>query len=226
MDRTIGGNGEQECYVDSSVGINPFSTTPGGKGLRITASKASVTGANPLLLPYNSGMIESRTIFNMQYGYFEIRAKLPSGGQGLWPAFWMALPGGFTAATEIDILEMLGNAPTVIYQNVHFGTTASPSQTGPVTTTITDSSAGYHQYSVDWDPTNITFYIDRVQTYQVSTPTGFNVPMTILANVAVGGTFPGNPDGTTGFPTFMDIDYIRVWSNASSTNISGTRVIT
>jgi hypothetical protein len=29
--------------------------------------------------------------------------------------------------------------------------------------------------------------------------------------VAVGGNFPGNPDGTTTFPQRMIVDYIRVF---------------
>ncbi len=36
-------------------------------------------------------------------------------------------------------------------------------------------------------------------------------PMYIIANLAVGGDWPGNPDATTRFPGFMEIDYIRVF---------------
>ena len=32
-----------------------------------------------------------------------------------------------------------------------------------------------------------------------------------LANLAVGGNWPGMPDATTPFPGYMDIDYIRVY---------------
>jgi beta-glucanase (GH16 family) len=35
--------------------------------------------------------------------------------------------------------------------------------------------------------------------------------MYIIANLAVGGDWPGNPDATTRFPGSMDIDYIRVY---------------
>jgi hypothetical protein len=30
-------------------------------------------------------------------------------------------------------------------------------------------------------------------------------------NVAVGGGYPGNPDGTTMFPQTMVVDYVRVY---------------
>ncbi|MBP7689520.1 MAG: hypothetical protein KA765_16510, partial [Thermoflexales bacterium] len=39
----------------------------------------------------------------------------------------------------------------------------------------------------------------------------FNHPFFILLNVAVGGNWPGYPDGTTVFPQQMKIDYMRVY---------------
>jgi beta-glucanase (GH16 family) len=35
--------------------------------------------------------------------------------------------------------------------------------------------------------------------------------MYLLANVAVGGNWPGAPDATTAFPARMSIDYIRAY---------------
>jgi beta-glucanase (GH16 family) len=40
--------------------------------------------------------------------------------------------------------------------------------------------------------------------------------MYLIANLAVGGDWPGNPDASTRFPGFMDIDYIRVFRQAES----------
>jgi beta-glucanase (GH16 family) len=39
----------------------------------------------------------------------------------------------------------------------------------------------------------------------------FNHPFFLIANLAVGGNFPGSPDETTTFPQQMRIDYIRVY---------------
>jgi hypothetical protein len=33
----------------------------------------------------------------------------------------------------------------------------------------------------------------------------------LVAAVAVGGQWPGNPDATTVFPQFMRVDYVRVY---------------
>jgi beta-glucanase (GH16 family) len=35
----------------------------------------------------------------------------------------------------------------------------------------------------------------------------------IIMNIAVGGSWPGNPDSTTTFPAEMKVDYVRLYSN-------------
>jgi serralysin len=45
--------------------------------------------------------------------------------------------------------------------------------------------------------------------------------MYLLANLAVGGNWPGSPDNTTPFPAEMKIDYIRAY--AIPLNLTGTR---
>jgi beta-glucanase (GH16 family) len=39
--------------------------------------------------------------------------------------------------------------------------------------------------------------------------------MYLLANLAVGGDWPGNPDASTVFPGYMDIDYIRAYQKSA-----------
>lgn len=82
-------------------------------------------------------------------------------------------------------------------------------------------SAGYHTYAVEWSPTHIQWLLDGVAyaTYDRSQmPAGkkwvFDHPFFILLNVAVGGSWPGNPDATTRFPQRMEVDYVRVYRAA------------
>ena len=42
-------------------------------------------------------------------------------------------------------------------------------------------------------------------------PAPFDVDFHLLLNLAVGGNWPGNPDGTTVFPQEYVIDYVRVY---------------
>ena len=41
-------------------------------------------------------------------------------------------------------------------------------------------------------------------------------PFYLLLNLAVGGNWPGNPDGTTVFPQTIEVDYIRFYKDVST----------
>lgn len=221
--RTNAGNSELEAYVDTSVApfINPFSVN--NSILTITASLANVTGNNGLGLPYNSGFLCSANSFYQQYGYFEIKCLMPAG-QGLWPAFW-AMQEVFGGATiwppEIDMFENLGNSMTTVYQNLHYSS-GGAQQTGPAANTITDASLNWHVFAIDWEPTICQFYIDGQPSVSWATPVGFNVPMYIQTNLAVGGSWPGNPTSTAPFPANFQIDWIRAWASPNTTNSGGS----
>jgi hypothetical protein len=82
--------------------------------------------------------------------------------------------------------------------------------------------SGFHTYAVEWEATQLRFYVDGVLHFTVNeTPNRpiFETPMNIILNLAVGGDFGGDPDGTTVFPQFMDVEYVRVWQ--PQTGLSG-----
>ncbi|MDU5950371.1 MAG: RICIN domain-containing protein, partial [Paenibacillus macerans] len=55
----------------------------------------------------------------------------------------------------------------------------------------------------------------------------FQKPFFILLNLAVGGNWPGSPDGSTPFPSQMLVDYVRVYqASNSSSNIESGAVYT
>ena len=202
---------EAEYYVDSSQPNTPFSVSNGV--LTIEASQASSTGANPLGLAYNSGVITTYKSFSQLYGYFEVRAQLPSGA-GLWPAFWL-MPTGFKAGPELDVFEVLGDRPNILYSTVH---SADPQQALLQPLTVADTSAAFHTYGVDWGPKTTVFYMDGQAIASVATPTDMNVPMYMLLNLAVGGagSWPGAPTGQTQFPADMSIDFVHAYQTANT----------
>jgi hypothetical protein len=64
--------------------------------------------------------------------------------------------------------------------------------------------------------------VDGLQYFSVNPgriPSGtawvYTQPQFLLLNVAVGGQWPGNPDGTTSFPQQMLVDYVRVYAPAN-----------
>jgi beta-glucanase (GH16 family) len=80
------------------------------------------------------------------------------------------------------------------------------------------ANANYHVYAVEWDTNGIRWFVDGQQFYSVTRAQVqargawvFDQPFFLLLNVAVGGTWPGSPDGTSSFPQRMYVDYVRVY---------------
>ncbi|MBV9430395.1 MAG: glycoside hydrolase family 16 protein [Hyphomicrobiales bacterium] len=213
--RTLGSNGEKQVYVDPGfrgtgerpLGINPFHIADGA--LEIIADKAPED-----IVPriwnyrYTSGLITTQRSFSQLYGVFEVRARMPRG-QGLWPAFWL-LPTDRSWPPEIDVLEILGNQPTVLHTNAHSNASGKHTDAAAVVQ-VPDSSAAFHTYSVDWEKDEIKWYFDGVEVARAPTPADMNKPMYLLANLAVGGNWPGDPDSSTHFPAAFAIKWIRAW---------------
>ena len=215
-----GGNNELQYYTDRAQ--NAF--VQNGK-LVIQANReryCSTDGCRD----YTSARLNSNGKGDWLYGRFEARAKLPRG-QGMWPAIWM-LPtdwvyGSWPMSGEIDIMEAVntgaagGNA---VYGSIHYGPAWPNNQHQTAGFTPSSSVAdNFHTYAMEWDPAEIRMYVDGNQYARYSnwwTPNGgypapFNQRFHWVLNVAVGGNWPGNPDGATSFPQRMEIDWVRVF---------------
>lgn len=206
--RTTPTNGEWEWYVDDAFEFQ-------NGILRIRADKKTVDNYN-----YTSGIIASWGKFSQRYGYFEARIRIPKG-RGLWPAFWL-LPASTAWPPEIDIMENLGHKTEKIFMTNHYVSPsgqhlmASSYYIGP------DFSADFHTFAIDWQPGVIIWYIDGVERFRSvsGVPT---IPMYVIANLAVGGSWPGYPDDTTPFPSYLDVDYIRVYQLKTLLPVSASR---
>jgi MYXO-CTERM domain-containing protein len=205
-------NGELQAYVDDAFQLqNGVLAIVGDKR---TASYAGQT------FQYASGVLCS--VLEQTYGYFEARLKVPAG-QGMWPAFWLLGKNGTTGVNEIDIHEILGHQPSTVYMTVHWGTdygaghqSDGSSWVGP------DFSADFHTFGLEWNPDAIIWTIDGVEHKR---HTGSGVPqvdMYIILNLAIGGTWPGAPDGTTAFPGLYQIDYVRAYTRLPDAGVTPT----
>ncbi|MBB6053369.1 family 16 glycosylhydrolase [Armatimonas rosea] len=160
-------------------------------------------------MPYTSGMVSSYGKFSQLYGRFEIRARFPAG-KGIWPAFWL-LPNDKSWPPEIDILEILGHDPTCIYFTNHWRTVAGTVQNEQGRLRGLDFSKEFHTITLVWKPDVLIWSVDGVERFRTKEHVP-QKPMFVLANLAIGGDWPGFPDATTPFPAKMEIDYIRVWA--------------
>lgn len=199
-------NNELEVYLRENVSV-------ANGQLRMTAKRQTATGylqnGTPKTFNYTSGMVSSEGKFSMLYGYLEFRAKVVKG-RGLWPALWL-MSSNRTWPPEIDVMEYIGSTPDRVHMTNH-PKDASPAQSfthvGP------DFSLDWHTYAIDWRPGSLTFIVDGVPRGTITS----GVPserMYLLANLAVGGNWPGSPDSSTPFPSTFAVDYVRVWSDIS-----------
>jgi beta-glucanase (GH16 family) len=203
---TNAGNRELQCYVRDGVRVEHGM-------LRLTAEEA-LTECDGPTFEYRSGMVSGlardRPPRVFLHGFFEMRARVPSG-TGLLPAFWL-LPASEESEPEIDVMEIIGDTPQVVRMHYQW-------RDGDEERTIgadwagEDMTAGWHTYAVHWTPRRLTWYVDGVPRWQVTADDAVlpQEPMYMLATLAVGGDYPGPPDHDTAFPATFDIDYIRVW---------------
>ena len=216
------GNNELEYYTNRNQNAHLQNGS-----LVIIARKEKYTGNDNVSRDYTSARLKTQTKFAQTYGRFEARIKIPSG-QGLWPAFWLLGDNikqvGWPNCGEIDIMENIGKEPSTVHGTVHGpgysgGAGIGSAYALPAGQTVADN---YHIYAVEWEPNVIRWYMDNI-LYKTVTPADlpegttwvYDHPFFILLNVAVGGGWPGNPDGTTVFPQRMLVDYVRVYKPRS-----------
>ena len=169
---------------------------------------------------YTSARMKTQGKKSFKYGRVDIRALLPKG-QGIWPALWMLGENitsvGWPACGEIDIMEMIGGSgrENQVHGTVHWDLNGHVQAGGSYTKPSGTFADEYHVFSILWDENLIRWFVNDIQYYQIDiTPhhmTEFHEEHFFLFNVAVGGNWPGYPDGTTIFPQQMRVDYIRMF---------------
>jgi len=169
--------------------------------------------------PFLSGIITSYNSFRFKYGRVEARARMPAG-KGLWSAFWLLnayYKQDQPEDPEIDIIEAIGDRVTTANHAYHYRTDENGDgfhnglASSSFKADMPDFSADFHTYRVDWEEGLIVWYVDDVETARVEGDHVSDEQMYLLANLAVGGAFPGPADETTPFPAKFEIDYIRVY---------------
>lgn len=168
------------------------------------------------------------------YGKVESKIKMPAGN-GIWPAFWM-LPhdseyGTWAASGEIDIMEARGRLPGEVCGTIHYGNVWPNNSSSGKTYNFKDGDSidQYHVYTLEWDPTEMRWYVDGElysslsNWYSVQSESGnypypapFDEEFYVLLNLALGGTFDS---GTTEIAVDengvdMDVDYVRWYQRA------------
>lgn len=212
-------NNEQQAYTDK-----PENVCVKDGMLRIRARKEPF-GCRE----YTSARLSTYGKKSFQYGYFEIRAKLP-GGFGSWPAFWM-LPDsikngsmGWPECGEIDMMEHIGRRENKIWYSLHSGKHNHTRKDTKQYTEIFDFEnvcSVFHTYGMEWTQEYVAFYFDEECIHRFSkaddsedqTPHSwpFDQPFHFIINIAVGGGLGGEIDDSS-LPYELDVDYVRVYT--------------
>jgi beta-glucanase (GH16 family) len=205
------GNNELQNYTDRTQ--NSFVSNG---NLIIEARSESLGGSN-----YTSARMVTKQKRSFMFGRIDIRAKLPKT-KGIWPALWMLGSNidavNWPACGEIDIMELLGQEPSKVHQTVHWGSdwTTHEYEGSSYTLTGEGFDEKFHVFSLDWEEDKIKLMVDEQEVFSptratLGEPYPFNKEFFFIFNIAVGGNWPGAPDGTTQFPQRMFVDYVRVF---------------
>ena len=216
------GNNEKQYYTASTENIS----LNGGGQLQIVARRAPA-GLTCHYGPcqYTSAKVTTRGTMLAAPGRVEARIKLPAG-QGLWSAFWMLGEGHPTvpwpACGEIDVMENKGSQPNTTSSAIHgpgYSGQTPFAHANVLAKSVTDE---FHRYAVEWDSLQVRFFVDddmhylstrgAVEQYGKSV---LNQSFYLVLNLAVGGTFDGDPRSDAIFPATMLVDYIRVFTRGS-----------
>lgn len=216
-----GGNQEKQYYTDRSENIRVQNGN-----LEIELRKEEYNNRS-----YTSGRINTRDKHFFKYGKIEARMKLPSGG-GTWPAFWMMgndiSKRGWPQCGEIDIMEHIGNQPTMVSFALHTvkanGTRGNNWSQRIYSENVENE---YHTYGIEWleeedtglDCIYFTYDGERMATKsetfthkEDNAYWPFNKEFFILLNLAVGGTMGGNIDDSMfEHDVIMYVDWVRVY---------------
>jgi beta-glucanase (GH16 family) len=168
---------------------------------------------NGRLLFYRSGIVKSRAA-PIKYGFFEARLQAAGRFPGVASAFWMykALPDEWT---EIDIVELLQSSQSTNVIDHVLHTFRIPGR-DPEHIVFEGSwvapwnpADSFHTYGLWWRENIIRWYVDG-QLMQERINLYWHQPLDIVLSIGIRAPLAKNPS-RTGFPTEMNVDYIRVW---------------
>ena len=234
-----GGNNELQYYCEEGVSLGVEPTT--GKHCLILTAKKEQAGERDC----TSGRVNTKGKMYYTFGKIEARIKFPQTANGLWPAFWQMGNNfdqvGWPRCGETDIIEMghqnafaAGTQDRFFNGAMHVGRAWDAvwhdAQDATWYYSLQDT---FHIVTMIWTPTSIDMYMDQVATpyfhadlepnedADYNRQLVFGKPNFIIANLAVGGNFPGidNISGVTALangPRAMYIDWIRIYQRGDA----------
>lgn len=184
---------------------------------------SSVQTVEKNLLHPGAGEVNLREVapfegFATQYGYFEMRAKLPRCGGGGHMAWWLvgtqddAAPDGSGSRQtgEIDIVETLFSQNRLFRPSVHRWTDPLLREFHEETLLPNFNDSAFHVYGLDWSERGLRFYLDGRCLSQTDQSPAYRMGM--FLGVYTNCDWSGQDNGV--YPKCLCVDYIRVYAPA------------
>jgi beta-glucanase (GH16 family) len=200
----------------SQSAFEPANVSDADGILSLTARRQQSTEEDGEVDPYSSGLIQSGGIqgvsspgFSFTYGYIETRAMF-APGKSMSSTLWM-LPVSHQDNQELDLLENYGKSPNVVSGSVHNWPNAGQSVSHRDPSNLDTT---WHTYGVDWEPNQITWYVDGKKMGSCSNASLIpQQAMYLIMNLTAGGSFAGAVSARTPAESSWQVDYIRVWQH-------------
>ena len=158
---------------------------------------------------YTAPAIASFDKFEQEYGWWEIRCKMPKA-LGIWEGFWLMPLKGKPGAAEIDIFESLSRFNDRIFFNVHYSWDTPYKNYRKMGVWVPGLADDFHIYALKWEPEKIAMYVDGIMVYEYNgkdVPVG---PLYIIVSCRTGGWAGGYLDEGA-LPDNFEVDYVRVY---------------
>ena len=167
-----------------------------------------------------------------QYGYFEIRMKMPVSGGGGYASWWLvgaqddALPDTAMSVQngEIDVLETFFDSPGVFEPKVHAWNDPDLNEWSDrieLDGDPRDYVNEFHTYAFDWRPEGITFYVDGKKVAKTGQSPQYRMGM--ILSMYINSDFSGWDEPENVYPIEWLIDYVRVYKDADGYEGPGQR---
>ena len=159
---------------------------------------------------YTSARVSTVGIKSFQYGRIDVVAKLP-GGTGTWPAIWLIAqndkylnetpkkdPQRYLNDGELDIVETV--FPGIVYSiaQARLSVSGLPNE-HDIRYPLPNDTRAFHEYSLEWTPTRLTFLLDNKAVYTLNKAPSWNwqewpydQPYYLVMNLALGGVWGGH----------------------------------
>jgi endo-1,3-1,4-beta-glycanase ExoK len=218
------GTVKHECYIDSSA----VAIANGYARIRIyTANNSQGVSTN-----YCGAITTQSGTFFKTYGYWEANVRFRYR-PGMQCGFWVNSPtinspiinNPQQSGVEMDVFEHIQSAGRTSYDHAVWWNDGAPYSKGTAHhgTQSNLDDGNFHTFGLAWTPGKLTFYVDGVQTWNLSASDAAisNIPEYIILDTELTSAtgVPSAGYGPLGASTnaYMDVDYVRVYPYSTKT---------